>query len=84
MDVISWCEPPEVGLDFAANVMYGMLCNDLAPTLYYRSIGTKPILLRRGNILGRPYVKVMTYNALILFICIKLIRYLSLVVYLEL
>ena len=32
--------------------------------LYYWSIRTTPTLLGRGNISGRPYMKVMTYKAL--------------------
>jgi hypothetical protein len=39
-------------------VMAGVLA------LYYRSLGTTPTLLRRGNISGRPCMGVMTYNAL--------------------
>ena len=35
-----------------------------ALTLYYRSLGTASTLLRMGKISGRPYMKVMTYNAL--------------------
>ena len=35
-----------------------------ALALYYRSLGTVSTLLRRGKILGRPYMGVMTYNAL--------------------
>jgi hypothetical protein len=38
--------------------------NDWAPTLYYRSLRIGPTLLRKGNILSRPYIKVMTYKAL--------------------
>jgi hypothetical protein len=44
-----------------------------ALTLYYRSLGTALTLLRKGNILGRPCIGVMTYNALAFF-CIKIIR----------
>ena len=33
--------------------------------LYYRSLGTASTLLRRGKVLGRPYMGVMTYNALV-------------------
>jgi hypothetical protein len=55
-DVINWCEPLGVGPDRATNVMYGML--------YNRSLGTASILLRMGNISGRPCMKVMTYKAL--------------------
>ena len=35
-----------------------------ALALYYRSLGIVSILLRRGKISGRPYMEVMTYNAL--------------------
>jgi hypothetical protein len=31
--------------------------------LYYRSLGTAPTLLRRGNISGRPCIRVMMHNA---------------------
>jgi hypothetical protein len=41
--------------------------------LYYRSLGTAPTLLRRGNILGGPCMGVMTCNALA-FSYIKTIR----------
>ena len=41
--------------------------------LYYKSLGTAPTLLRRGNILDRLCMRVMTYNALAFF-CIKTIR----------
>ena len=36
-----------------------------ALTLYYKSLGTASTLLRRGKISGRPYMRVMTYNALV-------------------
>jgi hypothetical protein len=32
--------------------------------LYYRSLGTASTLLRRGNISGRPCMRVMTYKTL--------------------
>jgi hypothetical protein len=35
-----------------------------ALALYYRSFGTASILLRSGNISGRPCMEVMTYKAL--------------------
>ena len=35
-----------------------------ALALYYRPLGTAPTLLRKGNISSRPYMRVMTYNAL--------------------
>ena len=55
----------QVGPDCAANVTYGMFrAMAGALTLYYRSLGTVSTLLREGNISGRPYMRVMTYNAL--------------------
>jgi hypothetical protein len=50
-------------------LMLRMVCCALAGalTLYYRSLGTVPTLLRRGNILGKPCIGVMTYNALAFF-----------------
>jgi hypothetical protein len=42
-------------------------------TLYYKSLGIVPTLLRMGNILGRPCMGVMSCNALT-FSCIKTIR----------
>jgi hypothetical protein len=44
-----------------------------ALVLYYRSLRAVPTLLRRGNISGKPYMRVMTYNVLAFF-CIKIIR----------
>jgi hypothetical protein len=44
-----------------------------ALAINYRSLGTAPTLLIRDNILGRPCMKVMTYNILA-FSCIKIIR----------
>jgi hypothetical protein len=38
-----------------------------ALALYYRSLGTIPIMLRMGNISGRPCMRVITYNALAFF-----------------
>ena len=35
--------------------------------LYYRSLGTASTLLRKGKISGRPYMGVMTYNALVFY-----------------
>jgi hypothetical protein len=35
-----------------------------ALTLYYRSLGTVPTLLRRGNVSDKPCMRVITYNAL--------------------
>ena len=64
-NVISRCGPLEVGPDHAANVTYGMIrVMAGALALYYRSLGTASTLLRMGNISGRPYMRVMTYNAL--------------------
>ena len=45
--------------------MFRALAGALA--LYYKSLGTTPTLLRKGNISGRPCMKVMTYNALVFF-----------------
>ena len=36
-----------------------------ALALYYRSLGIASTLPRRGKISGRPYMRVMTYNALV-------------------
>ena len=36
-----------------------------ALALYYKSLGIASTLLRRSNISGRPYMGVMTYNALV-------------------
>jgi hypothetical protein len=43
-----------------------MICCAMARALalYYRFLGITPTLLRRGNISGRPCMRVMTYNAL--------------------
>jgi hypothetical protein len=51
------------------------VCYAMAESLAmnYRSLGTTPTLLIRGNISGRPCMKVMTYNTLA-FSCIKIIR----------
>jgi hypothetical protein len=38
-----------------------------ALALYYRSLEIAPTLLRMGNISDRPYMRVMTYNALAFF-----------------
>jgi hypothetical protein len=42
-------------------------------TLYYRSLGTVPTLLRVGKISSRSCIGVVTYNSLAFF-CIKTIR----------
>jgi hypothetical protein len=47
--------------------------------LYYRSLGTAPTLLRMSNISGKPYMRVMTYKALVLYI--KIPRRLLLVIH---
>jgi hypothetical protein len=67
-----------VGYLRSDSIMLLMLCTVCCAmagvlALYYRSLGTAPTLLRRGNILGRPCMRVMTYNALA-FSCIKTIR----------
>jgi hypothetical protein len=56
-------------------LMLGMICCAMvgALALYYRSLGTAPTLLRRGNILSRPCMRVITCNALA-FSYIKTIR----------
>ena len=65
MDVISRCGPLGVGSDHAVNVTYVMFCAITGTlALYYRSLRTASTLLRRGKISGRPYMGVMTYNAL--------------------
>ena len=38
-----------------------------ALVLYYRILGTASTLLRKGEILGRLYMRVITYNALFFF-----------------
>jgi hypothetical protein len=43
-----------------------------ALALYYRSLGTALTLLRKGNISGRPYMRVMIYKALIFLALIYL------------
>jgi hypothetical protein len=55
--------------DSIVPLMLRMVCCAMtgALALYYRSLGTVPTLLRRGNILGRPCMRVMTYNALAFF-----------------
>jgi hypothetical protein len=53
-------------LDSIVPLMLCMVCCAMAGALalYYSSLETAPTLLRRGNISGRPCMKVMTYNAL--------------------
>ena len=46
-----------------------------ALALYYRSLETASTLLRRGKILGRPYMGVMTYNALVFSVLKQLGNY---------
>jgi hypothetical protein len=62
-------------LDSIVLLMLHTVCCTMAgaPTLYYRSLRIVQTLLRMGNISGRPYMRVMTYNALA-FLCIKTIR----------
>jgi hypothetical protein len=45
----------------------------VALTLYYRSFEIVSTLLKMSNILGRPCMRVMTYNILAFF-CIKALR----------
>jgi hypothetical protein len=47
--------------------------------LYYKSLGIAPTLLKMSNILGRPYMIVMTYKTLVF--CIKILRRLQLEVH---
>jgi hypothetical protein len=53
-------------LNLIVSLMLRTVCCTIAGglTLYYRSFGIAPTLLRRGNISGRPCMRVMTYNAL--------------------
>jgi hypothetical protein len=62
-------------LDSIVSLMLRTVCYAMAGalTLYYRSLGTAPTLLKMGNILGRSYMRVMTYNILAFF-CIKALR----------
>jgi hypothetical protein len=52
--------------DSIVPLMLHMVCCAMARalTLYYRSIGTTPTLLKKGNISGRSCMGVMTYNTL--------------------
>jgi hypothetical protein len=74
--IIGWTSLVGVGYlrsDLIVPLILRTICCAMvgALTLYYRSLGTIPILLRRGNISGRPCMGViMTYNALA-FLCIK-------------
>jgi hypothetical protein len=75
---IGWTSLVGVGhsrLDSIVPLMLRMVCCATAGALalYYRSFRIASTLLRRGNISGRPCMRVMTYNALA-FLCIKIIR----------
>jgi hypothetical protein len=75
---IGWTSLVSVGhlrSDSIIPLMLRKVCYAMAGALalYYRSLGTAPTLLRSGNISGRPYMGVMTCNALA-FSCIKTIR----------
>ena len=75
---IGWMSLVGVGpsrSDLIVPLMLRTICCTMvrALSLYYRSLGTEPTLLRNGNISGRPCMGVMTYNALAFF-CIKTIR----------
>jgi hypothetical protein len=50
-------------------LMLCTVCYAMAGTLslYYKSIETTSILLRRGNISGRPCMRIMTYKVLDFF-----------------
>jgi hypothetical protein len=52
--------------DSIVSLMLRIVCCAMARvlSLYYRSFGIVPILLRRGNISSRTCMGVMTYNAL--------------------
>jgi hypothetical protein len=54
------------GLDPLMPLMLRTVCCTMAGALalYYRSIRIVSTLLRRGNILGKPRMGVMTYNTL--------------------
>jgi hypothetical protein len=72
---IGWTSLVGVGHSRSALIMPLMLrtvCGAMAGALalYYRFLGIAQTLLRRGNISGRPYMGVMTYNALV-FLCIN-------------
>jgi hypothetical protein len=51
--------------DSIVPLMLCMVCYAMIGTLtlYNKSLRTTPTLLRRGNISGRPCMRVMTYNA---------------------
>ena len=56
------------GSDLIVPLMLRMVCFHAmagALTLYCRSLGIASTLLRRGKISGKPYMGVMTYNALV-------------------
>jgi hypothetical protein len=72
---IGWTSLVGVGhsrSDLIMPLMLRTVCGAMAGALalYYRSLGIARTLLRRGNISGRPYMGVMTYNALA-FLCIN-------------
>jgi hypothetical protein len=71
-------------LDSIVPLMLRMVCYAMARALilYYRSLETSSTLLRRGNILGRPCMRVMTYTTLD-FSALKTIRQLSPVLHLR-
>jgi hypothetical protein len=52
--------------DSIVSLMLRTVCYTMVGTLalYYRSLETTPTLLKRGNISGRPCMRVMTYNPL--------------------
>jgi hypothetical protein len=56
-------------LDSIVPLMLRTVCCAMAGalTLYYKSLGTTPTLLRMDNISGIPCMGVMTYNALAFF-----------------
>jgi hypothetical protein len=55
------------GSDPIVPLMLCTVCCTMAGTLalYYRSLGTASTLQRKGNISGRPCMRVMTYNKLV-------------------
>jgi hypothetical protein len=71
MNVISGVGHPR--LDSVVSLVLRMVCCAMTGvlTLYYKSLGAVPTLLRIGNISGKPYMRVITYNALA-FSCIKI------------
>ena len=61
--------------DLIVSLMLYTVCYAMAVTLvlYYRSLGTTPILLKMDSILGKLCMRVITYNVLD-FSCIKTIK----------